>query len=298
MVSWSRALGAATKIIVVSIAWNLLGIMIALLLITLAGGFALTGLTQPAAILTNPATLLTTIEQFVLEAALAFTVGGIISSLGSMAAILKYSAELFAGEVHSIREEPVTQPSPIVRKVIGTPQFKQCSSCGAKNSNHASFCGNCGVPLKETPPQELVKDTEAVVEETSSKTKVCGSCCNVNPPNSRIAVTAGVNSNCKGVGDLDLRLKLIILMGVPFFVVFTAVVLVEYDQFLADLIRQNILLIIVILAIALVIWGLSPVIQRRVPDRVKFDILYGFCGYCGKKLTNPHTCSRCKQSQN
>jgi len=76
---------------------------------------------------------------------IGFVAGGIIASLGVMATLLKYPAELIADEVHDRNDMMLLRPTQGSNSV--THKLKMCRSCGGENPVRDAYCGSCGVRL-------------------------------------------------------------------------------------------------------------------------------------------------------
>jgi hypothetical protein len=141
MVSWGESFKAAVKIALVSVLWYVVGIIVAIVIMTTAGAFEiLSSLSQPG-VFSNPSELLGLVARLVTSSLLGFIIGGMIATLGILATFLKYSAELVGDEVTLRLGTPVVPTSP--ERV--PPQISRvCGTCGAPNINTATYCGKCG----------------------------------------------------------------------------------------------------------------------------------------------------------
>ncbi|MCD6483477.1 MAG: zinc-ribbon domain-containing protein [Candidatus Odinarchaeota archaeon] len=153
MVSWSRSFMVAIKIVVFSIVWAVVG-----LIITLIGSASVI-----LAILTNPTAFQ---GSFSNQAAfgivfLTAIIGTIVTALGTIATVVKFTTDEAVKEVFSSNVAPrATQavaPIPSVQpvgvsNVSTTPtqvkgNYKICPRCGTPNLQDAKFCKKCGTPL-------------------------------------------------------------------------------------------------------------------------------------------------------
>jgi hypothetical protein len=72
----------------------------------------------------------------------AFFIGAVISALGAMATILKYSAEFVASEtIARMRLRVSTQ-------LYSSQSPKVCPTCRAQSSAATKYCNNCGTKLQ------------------------------------------------------------------------------------------------------------------------------------------------------
>jgi hypothetical protein len=133
MVSWGRAFGTAVTIILMVIVWYIIGFGIAFLIIVMAGGMTSLAILANPQMLTNPLAFLSFASSSVIVYFLAFLTGAVISALGGMATILKYSAEFVASETIGRMRLRVSPQYPVVR--MSSQSSKACPTSGAQSSD-------------------------------------------------------------------------------------------------------------------------------------------------------------------
>jgi len=143
MVSWDKAFGTAVKIVLVSAAWYIIGILVALLFIILGGGSVISSIISHPAIIQRPNLLFLAIGQVIVVVVIGFAAGGIIASLGVMATVLKYPVELIADEVYERNDLMLLRPTQ-ASNLAATSKLKVCGSCGGENPVRDAYCGDCG----------------------------------------------------------------------------------------------------------------------------------------------------------
>jgi hypothetical protein len=131
MVSWGRAFGTAVTIILMVIVWYIIGFGIAFLIIVMAGGIASLAILANPQMLTNPLAFLSFASSSVIVYFLAFLTGAVISALGGMATILKYSAEFVASETIARMRLRLSPQYPLVR--MSSQSSKACPTSGAQS---------------------------------------------------------------------------------------------------------------------------------------------------------------------
>jgi hypothetical protein len=132
MVSWGEALGTAVTIIVLVIVWCIIGFCIAILIIGVAVGVNILAILADPHMLMNPFMFLSLAAGAIVVYYSAFFIGAVISGLGGVATILKYSAELVASEVNVTRAIRWSPQRPPVRN--SSQSSKLCPTCGARSS--------------------------------------------------------------------------------------------------------------------------------------------------------------------
>jgi uncharacterized membrane protein len=146
MVSWGEALGTAVTIIALVIVWCVIGFCIAILIIAVAVGASIFAVLGDPHMLMNPFMFLSLASGDIVAYYSAFFIGAVISALGGMATILKYSAELVANEVNVTRAIRWSPQRPPVRN--SSQSSKLCPTCGARSSAATKYCSNCGTKLE------------------------------------------------------------------------------------------------------------------------------------------------------
>jgi hypothetical protein len=146
MVSWGKAFGTAVKIILMVIVWYIIGFGIAFLIIVIAGGMTTLAILAVPQILTNPLAFPSLASNSTIVYFLAFLTGAVISALGGMATILKYSAEFVASETIARMRLRASQQYPPVR--MSLQSSKACATSGAQSSVTTKYCNNCGTKLQ------------------------------------------------------------------------------------------------------------------------------------------------------
>lgn len=152
MVSWGRSFLVALKIVVFSIVWSIIGGIIS---------FGVTLAMFPLSTAINPNNP-TSILVFLLP---LFLIGGIISGLGIIATLVKFTIDESVEEVKKMFSGayPTAMPSTAPSTVAGIPPTtpstitpttapiaqnkKICPFCGAENPPEAKFCKVCGAKL-------------------------------------------------------------------------------------------------------------------------------------------------------
>ncbi|MGQ4832357.1 MAG: zinc-ribbon domain-containing protein [Candidatus Asgardarchaeia archaeon] len=147
MVSWGRSFLVALKIVIFSIVWSIIGSVISFIVL-----FAMI----PVSMSVNPNNP-TSLIAFFLPLVL---VGGIISGLGIIATLVKFTIDESLNEVKKILQSqyPISAPttmSPPIQQSTPTPlgptqptqNQKICPFCGAVNPPEAKFCKVCGAKL-------------------------------------------------------------------------------------------------------------------------------------------------------
>ncbi len=128
-VSWSKAFSTALKIVGISLVWYVVGIAI----IAFGAAGAVSSAISNPSLLLNPLSFLSSIG----VAIAALVIGVTITSVGTLATLLKYSAELTADEV---KAKPAGEPT---TRLASTT--KTCPRCGTPAvSREAAYCGHCG----------------------------------------------------------------------------------------------------------------------------------------------------------
>jgi hypothetical protein len=146
MVSRENASGTHARIVGGTFGWYLIGLVVGALFIFLAGGQAIFSvLTQPTGF-RSPTVLLAMIEHIVIVVGIGCAAGCVISSLGVMTSMLKYSAELHADEIRATEDMLDLQPiGP--SKVNVASNVKVCASCGSENDVSRADCDHRGSRL-------------------------------------------------------------------------------------------------------------------------------------------------------
>jgi len=153
MVSWSRSFMVAIKIVVFSIVWAVVGLIISFI------GSASVIL----AILANPTGFQGTFSNQAAFGIVLLTaiIGTIVTALGTIATVVKFTTDEAVKEVFSSYVTPgaVQAATPIppaqpvdVSNVSTTPtsvtgNYKICPRCGTPNLPEAKFCKKCGTLL-------------------------------------------------------------------------------------------------------------------------------------------------------
>ena len=153
MVSWSRSFVVAIKIVVFSIVWAVVGVIISLI------GSASVIL----ALLTNPTAFQGTFSSQTAFGIVLLTaiIGTIVTALGTIATVVKFTTDEAVKEVFSSYAAPsTTQTATPIQPIhpakvsnasampaSGAGNYKICPRCGTPNLPEAKFCKKCGTLL-------------------------------------------------------------------------------------------------------------------------------------------------------